>query len=189
MYFYLLSSRLCKAPLPAQSYNIRLNLISQSYEYTVPSTTNISYPRNYAPVSTPPAPFLRVLETTKLNKFREENSFQFFGYLQHLEFFSFFKSLQIDTPSKFQPISSNQFFLRKKTFLLRWNNFLMRKGKRQAYLKLFLNVLLQILSMNFLRPNILTTNLHWQYFSLFLSSNTGTYGNLTEKILKIYDLG
>jgi hypothetical protein len=119
--------------------------------------------------------FLRVTENIQFKKFQEENSFLFFTYLKDFEFFTFFTSLQIDIPPKFQVTPPQKFFFRQKTFFLKWSNFLMRKGKRPGYLKLLLKATLHVLSLNLLSTPLYSI-FSWQYYHFLTAyQSSGRY--------------
>ena len=160
---------------PFHARNLKPETALALYTYKYNSVEEASYLR-YSFLSKLDRPFLRILENAQVRKFGMENSFRFFSYLKYFEFFTFFATHQIDIPKPFRTISLKKFFLKKKTFILQWNSFLMRNGKRYSYLKLLLKAVTSVLNLNLISTPTYNARF-WQYYYLYLFYR-GTYARI-----------
>lgn len=112
-------------------------------------------------------------QTELLVKYQNNNSFQFYSFLNNIDLINYFKSLWIDIPKTFKvkPLNLVTYTssINKPTFL-KWNNFIMRSGQRYKFYKIFLNSIFLLFQFNFLNNKFINFNI-WKYFILLQNYN------------------
>nr|QPL15895.1 ribosomal protein S7 [Strombidium sp.] len=114
------------------------------------------------------------------NKYGEGEPNNNYKYLQENKFLDFFKSHRIDTPTCFRKTKS----IRRnnnKFELIKFNNYLMRKGKRWQFMKMFLTIMMNLFHKYYFffyknKKNFNCRNLFFFYNNLFYVNNN--YYNL-----------
>jgi len=123
---------------------------------------------------------LELLENKNLynvitNKYGEGDSENYYSYFQENKFLDFFKSHKIDTPTCFNKTKS----IRRpsnKLELIKFNNYLMRQGKRWKFLKMFLKIMMDLFHKYYYFSEKKNTYFDWKslflfYNNLFLINN------------------
>jgi hypothetical protein len=125
------------------------------------------------------------LKTFLLDEYGEHNSFSDFMYLQKRSFTSFFRENNVDIPNCFRKTLSVKNPI-NEVKLLKFNNYLMRHGKRLQVMSILLNVIFdQYTNPENLDLRNLKTNYSWKTFFLIL--NSMTYVEKQAQLLPLVD--